>query len=92
MRTSHPGGQRGACRATSATAAPPPRRRSHARAELRELLERRWIAALYAALDPTPRFSEVMTDLDEWRTTPDVAADTLLEDAKRAVTHDPGAL
>ncbi len=61
------------------------RRRSHARAELRELLERRWIAVLDAAVDRSPRFAEIATEVDAGRMTPDRAADALLEAVRRAM-------
>jgi LAO/AO transport system kinase len=56
------------------------RRLAHARAEFREIAQRRWLRVLDERLRSSPRFTEVMDDLDHWRTTPQAAASSLLAD------------
>ena len=56
------------------------RRLAHARAEFRELAQREWLRLLDDKLAATPRYEQVMTDLDNWHTTPLAAARSLLAD------------
>lgn len=54
------------------------RRLAHARAEFREIAQREWLRLLDHKFTAAPRYEQILTDLDNWRTTPLTAARTLL--------------